>query len=200
MQTRPEEPNSAKCWRLQKEVAEMKANYTDAAGIIRVYTPDIQPLASKEWKRAYLGIAPTLETIEAGFGKDTAVVLLCVQLEDLNLFAGVKNKLSISKQKELAMIIMTEYGYLKISELLLFFFRLKCGRYGRFYGSVDALFISAALLQFIAERRKDLARIQEEYRRQTEVAQAPSSTAMTYAEYLEYKNGKLQKSNENDTL
>lgn len=48
---------------------------------------------------------------------------------------------------------------LKVSELLLFFHWLKCGRYGRFYGMVDALFITSALLAFMDERKADINRL-----------------------------------------
>ncbi|MDR1623954.1 MAG: hypothetical protein LBS04_03170 [Tannerellaceae bacterium] len=50
----------------------------------------------------------------------------------------------MDRQRELAGLIRTEYPFLKASEVLLFFHRLKCGRYGRFYGVVDALFITSA--------------------------------------------------------
>ena len=109
----------------------------------------------------------------------------------MNLFAWVKEKMPFSCQKELSALILTEYPFLKASEMLLFFHRLKCGRYGRFYGSVDALTITTSLLQFMDERRKESAR----YRQPDTVAPAtttPSSSGITYEEYLRVKEQKQQ--------
>lgn len=75
--------------------------------------------------------------------------------------------------------------------MLLFFHRLKCGRYGRFYGSVDALTITTSLLQFMDERRKESVR----YRQPDTAAPAtttPSSSGITYEEYLRLKEQKQQ--------
>jgi len=164
----------------------MRERYGDAARFLATFTPELQSYAAREWERAYTGVAPTLETVVAGYGEPTALAWLCTQLESVNLFAGVKEKLSVARQKELAGLILVEYRHLKVSEALLFLHRLKCGRYGRFYGSVDALFITSALLQFMTERRSDLSRIAE--RREKEQQTAPaSSTGITYAEYLRRK-------------
>ncbi len=164
----------------------MKDLYGDARRFLGVFTPDLQTFAARQWVRAYKGTAPTLEAVAAGYGEDTAVVWICIQLENVNLFAGVKEKMPVSRQKELSRLMLTEYPYLKVSELLLFFHRLKCGRYGRFYGSVDALFISSALLQFLAERRKELSRIEEEQQRQSKAVPAVHE-GITYEEYLRRK-------------
>ena len=75
--------------------------------------------------------------------------------------------------------------------MLLFFHRLKCGRYGRFYGSVDALTITTSILQFMDERRKESVR----YRQPDTAAPAittPSSSGITYEEYLRLKEQKQQ--------
>ena len=70
---------------------------------------------------------------------------ILAQLENLNQYAGTKNKMEPGQMKMLAEIIMTEYFYLKASELLLFFYQFKAGKYGELYGSVDPLRISSAL-------------------------------------------------------
>lgn len=51
-----------------------------------------------------------------------------------------------------ARTISSMYYYLKVSELMLFFFRFKAGKYGRFYGSVDPMAITSALIDFLDER------------------------------------------------
>lgn len=168
----------------------MRKRYGEAENFLTVFTPELQIVAAREWERAYLGTAPQLSVVSRGYGKDTAIVWLCLQLENINLFAGVKEKMTVGRQKELAGLLLAEYGHLKVSELLLFFHRLKCGRYGRFYGSVDALFISSSLLQFVDERRQELARIREQQtKEQTQPTVSP--TAITYAEYLALKEKEM---------
>lgn len=76
---------------------------------------------------------------------------LIAQLYDLCEYTGAK-KMDVHQATMLAEVIAQEYGYLKVSELLLFFFRFKTGSYGRFYGAVDPLVITSALKEFMKER------------------------------------------------
>jgi hypothetical protein len=167
----------------------MKARYGRAGDFLAVFTPQCQAFAAEHAERAYTGVAPSLLAIGLGYGVQVLEVFLCVQLEDLNLFTGVKTKLPMDRQRELAGLIRAEYPQLKASEMLLFFQRLKCGRYGRFYGMVDALFITSALAQFMHERRADLIRIDEE-RKEREKNALPPSNGITYQEYLRRKKSK----------
>lgn len=169
----------------------MRKRYGDAQSFLSIFTPDLQIAAARHPERTYTGTAPTLATIAVGYGEPVAIVWICIQLENVNLFAGVKEKMPVSRQKELSALILTEYPFLKASEMLLFFHQLKCGRYGRFYGSVDALTITTSLLQFMDERRKESVR----YRQPDTAAPAtttPSSSGITYEEYLRLKEQKQQ--------
>jgi hypothetical protein len=178
--------NSTECARLQQQINEMKARYGQAGDFLAVFTPQCQAYAAQHAERAYAGVAPSLLAVGAGYGVQVLEVFLCMQLEDLNMFASVKTKLPMERQRELAGLIRAEYPMLKASEVLLFFQRLKCGRYGRFYGAVDALFITSALTQFMQERRVDLIRI-DEARKEKEKTEQPASNAITYEEYLRRK-------------
>jgi hypothetical protein len=159
----------------------MKTRYGEAGDFLAAFTPKWQAYAAQHTERAYAGAAPSLLAIETGYSVQALEVFLCVQLEDLNLFVGVKTKLPMERQRELAGLIRTEYPMLKASEILLFFHRLKSARYGRFYGVVDALFITSAFTQFMQERRLD------EERKEREKALQPESEGITYTEYLRRK-------------
>lgn len=189
---------SSSAWPKQpQKVADMKQRYGDARQFLEIFTPTLQTYAAKEWVRAYTGVAPSLETVAQGYGTDTAIVWLCMELEDVNLFVSVKEKLSVGRQKELSKLILAEYPFLKVSEILLFFHRLKCGRYGRFYGSVDALFITSALALFVQERKQDLIRIHEAIKKRQE-ASRPVSRGITYEEYVRLKQLKQQQQDEEE--
>ena len=178
---------------LPQQVAEMKERYGSASRFLDIFTPELELQAARHTERAYLGTAPKLLAVVSGYGEDTAVVLLCLLLEDVNNFVGVRDKMPVKRQKELAGIFIAEYPGLKVTEFLLFFHRLKCGRYGRFYGMVDALFITSALLQFMEERHREVSYFKSLRVRQQAPVSHPSSTAMTYDEYLLLK--KQKKSN-----
>ena len=185
------EPSYSKWQPTPQALADMRKRYGDAQGFLSIFTPDLQIAAARHPERTYTGTAPTLATIAVGYGEPVAIVWICIQLENVNLFAGVKEKMPVSRQKELSVLILTENPFLKASEMLLFFHRLKCGRYGRFYGSVDALTITTSLLQFMDERRKESVR----YRQPDTAAPAittPSSSGITYEEYLRLKEQKQQ--------
>lgn len=177
----------------------MQRLYGTAEQFLATFNPALQLTAARHVERAYGGTAPQLATVSAGYGEPVAVVWLCIQIENVNLFAGVKEKMPVERQKELAGLILTEYAYLKTTEFLLFFHRLKCGRYGRFYGTVDALFIASALLSFLDERRKELARYRENDEQRAKpnetgsTSSRPVSTgSITYEEYLLLKRRKQQ--------
>ena len=64
----------------------------------------------------------------------------------------------------LASNISQTYGYLKITELMVFFFQLAGGKYGKFYGAVDPMQIMADLNEFLKYRSVMLDKIESERR------------------------------------
>ena len=140
----------------------MRGRYGSAEQFLKLFTPDLQIATARNEARAYLGSAPSLAVLAEGYGWQTVIVWLCIMIENLNNFTGVREKMPVARQRDLATLILAEYPSLKASEILLFFHRLKCGR---FYGMVDALFITSSLLQFSEQRRTDIIRYKEEQSR-----------------------------------
>lgn len=99
---------------------------------------------------------PTLNLLKEVYGNTAPVVWIVPQLFNISEFCGCKEKLSDMQLKELALLISQKYWFLKVSELMLFFFKFKSGEYGRFYGSVDPMVISEALLKFTSYRQSFL--------------------------------------------
>ena len=128
----PDGKNSSAWLKKQQEVADMTARYGNAEKLLNTFKPDMQVMAARYTERAYFGTAPMLETVCLGYGELVVMVFICALLEDINLFVGVKEKMPVNRQRELSRLVLAEYPYLKVTELLLFFHRLKCGRYGRF--------------------------------------------------------------------
>ncbi len=152
----------------------------EASFLVKV-NPDAQIAFAAKPKAAILGDYPTLRDIDSGYGKDFSVEWLLPQIADLALFTGAKN-LTAQQQLGLARVISTEYKYLKITEMLLFFYKFKTGKYGRFYGTVDPMVITSALQQFIKDRNTMIDYYDLEKKR--EDAEKEKVGVMTYAEYL----------------
>ena len=49
-------------------------------------------------------------------------------------------------------LVLGEYGMLNVAEFMLFCRRMKLGRYGTFYGSVDPMAIMRSIRMFLRER------------------------------------------------
>ena len=108
---------------------------------LQAFNPSLQIGAARNPDRAYFGKAPTLGLLKKTYGDNAATMWLLPQLYDLCEYTGAK-KMDVQQATMLAEVIAQQYGCLKVSELLLFFFRFKTGVYGRFYGTVDPLVIT----------------------------------------------------------
>jgi ABC-type phosphate/phosphonate transport system ATPase subunit len=98
--------------------------------------------------------------------------------------------LSDNQLAELSAIILTNYYWLNLAEVMQFIAKFKLGIFGQFYGTVDPLKITSALQLFIRHREESIdyhernqKRIQDEQRwRQRK------DGAVTYEEYLKIKS------------
>ena len=125
---------------------------------------------------------PSLSNVTNAYGANVTEAWIAIQINDLSEFAGCKDKLEPLHISQVARIIMMKYGYFKLTELMYFFFEFKAGTFGRFYGSVDALVITEALVKFRQMRVSILDRIEKENK------VAKESNAIPYEEYLSLKN------------
>lgn len=134
----------------------MEGNSTQAEVLFKRFmednAPDKQLEVCGDLHTSFFGEAPTMVKVDALYGKGSAVIWLIPQLFDLSEYCGCKDKLKGFSLEQCARVIRQEYGYLTIAELMLFFFRFKTGRYGKFYGSVDPLVILTAIRDFLGER------------------------------------------------
>lgn len=142
--------------------------------------PDMQIACARDEDRSYFGTSPILVVLNVAYGETAAEQWLVPQLMDLCAYCGVREKLNERQMRQLAGVIVSEYGYLKTTELMLFFHRFKAGQYGLFYGSIDPLVIMQALEKFCKERRiaverheREQERLQEEKERATRATFSP---------------------------
>lgn len=167
----------------EKQVAII-SKFGDRDSFLARVNPKTQASFALKKEKAIMGDYPTLTDICLTYGKTFAEQWLYPQITDLSIFTGAKN-LDSGQVENLAAIIAAEYRHLKVTELLLFFYLFKTGRYGRFYGSVDPMVITCALRDFVKERNIFIDQYEREQNNQKR--ELDKKNAMTREQWLEYK-------------
>ena len=139
--------------------------YGDGLCFTKTFNPSLQKVCAQNKERSFMGEAPSIATLLQAYPEKQVFAWIMAQLENLNDFTGVNGKIDTNQMIELAGIIETEYYFLKASELLLFFHMLKGGAFGVFYGNVDPMMISRALIDFKVYRRQQLEAYDREIQR-----------------------------------
>lgn len=170
---------------LRQRSRDIIAAYGQREQFLASFNPDVQRAVASDAALCYFGDIPTLSQINEAYGRHTASMWLVPQLYDLSEYCGCRDKLQGNPLEQCADIIASEYHYLKVTELMLFFHRFKAGRYGRFYGAVDPLVITTALRTFLAERAEAYTR--RESLKQQQRYDAYRREAISYDEHLKNK-------------
>ena len=139
--------------------------------------------------KAITGDYPILRDIDNAYGDGFSVEWLLPHLAVLSASMGVKN-IDKDAGKMLAQLISTEYSFLKITELLLFFYWFMTGRYGRFYGSFDPLVVMCALKDFMEERGNEIERHRQ--KEQEEKDRESRKNAISWEEYCRREYGEVK--------
>ncbi len=157
------------------------------------YNPDMQSKLLR-YNATHADLAlnttiPSLGLLASTYGDETPIEWLKIQLGTLNDFTEVSTKLSPEQLNELSSLFLSEYYYVNVAEISLFISRFKMGQYGRFYGVIDPIKITRAMLDYITERRVDIERQKrEQYRLQCEKEiEERGHNRISYAEYLSLK-------------
>ena len=165
------------------------SKYGDRESFLLKYTPDCQ-LTRADAEECHFGDHPTLSQLRAGYGTNTPVMWLLPQLYSLSEYCGCKDKLQGKPLEQCAGIIASDFHWLKVSELILFFHRFKSGCYGRFYGSVDPLVITTALRDFCDERWQAYTKHEQQEREAKEIESA--ANAVTWEEHCMKEYGEVR--------
>lgn len=167
----------------EADIAQIRGRiYAIDAEMYRSYLPEKQ--------RAEQQPAPTLALVSRTYRAETAIAWLIAQLHSLAEYAGVKDKFSQEQLEEQAALILSEYYFLRLSELMDFFRLFKLGKFGKFYGNADPLVVTEALSKFLAYRARIIDRLLE--RQRTEQAQRERSERTSQAVSFEQFRKMLQ--------
>lgn len=178
-----------KGWILTKK-SEILAKYGDAQNFAMVFNPSLQFNLALNIERSLTADVPTVRQLMATYPLGQLKIWLIAQMENVNEYTGVKDKMDITQMDMLAEVFMTKCSYLKASEILIFFYKFKSGDFGKLFGSVDPLTIANALNPFLEWRSNQLDKFAqiEKDRKKKEDAERREKTAMTREEYLALKN------------
>lgn len=103
--------------------------------------------------RAYFGAAPTLEDVRRAFGGDADIAWLCTLLDYFIEYSG-RGRLSNTQIVEIAKRLSMK-PKLRVTEFMLFFWRLGNAEYGIIYRNIDPLFIMDGFKQFLKQRESE---------------------------------------------
>jgi hypothetical protein len=152
------------------------------------FNPKKQNEYIKHFDRCFIGNALRLTDVAGVYEEKTAIFWIKIQLLDLALFTGVK-KPSDEQITMLCETILANYGYLKVTELMVFFSKFKAGQFERFFGNFDAMVITTSLATFI-ELRKNW-KFEAYQRQENEKREKRHENTIPMPDYLQQKIKKL---------
>ena len=140
---------------LRQKTMLVLQTYGNREQFMKTFDPQLQLAAGRDPEHAILSEkAPMLLVLKKAYGDNFPVMWLMQQILELVVYSNSKGTLNDYQAEFLANTIVNEYYYLKVSEVLLFFYNFKTGKYGRFYGTIDPMMITQALDVFIGERNR----------------------------------------------
>lgn len=189
MQNAGETKSLATTSRVSSAVADCISRYKNGKEFMVLFNPHKQIAFCKNKERCFTGLAPTLNVIDNAFGERITESWLAIQIRDLSEYAGSREKLSTQQIDQIAQTIHLAFGFLKVTELMYFFFLFKSGKFGHFYGAVDGLVITESLREFMKIRNVELERIEREdrERRKAEQDEREAPFRINYEEWQELK-------------
>jgi hypothetical protein len=148
----------------EKWAVEIRKKFGSPEQIVSRFNVSVQSKCELNLRATYTGIAPTLIRFRLTYGTDVAEAWLMAHI--MSLFAYDKLHLNDEKMigytESIASNILVNYGYLKLTEFMLFCSRFKSGRYGKPYGVLSGREIGNAINLFLRERYVELERIENE--------------------------------------
>ena len=148
----------------EKWANDLIVRFGSAENIVSLFCAKNQYLCEQNLKNTYLGASPTLIRLRLAYGQGVAEAWLMGQIQDLYVFESVnyEDKQTVGQIEQTARAILTNYSYLNMAEVMLFFSRFKGGRYGKPYGNLSGREISAAINLFLKEREIEILALENE--------------------------------------
>ena len=176
-------PEKAECMEMSQH--PIQAGYGNAQSFALRFNPSMQTTCAANIEKVLMGKAPKLRELKEAYSIEHLQVWIMAQIENLNDYVGVKSKMDIYQMRDLAAIILNKCNYLNASEVLIFFYKLKAGEFGSFYGVIDPQKVGEFLNDFFDWRREALYRVKNknEQAERQEKLRVSQQNAITRKEY-----------------
>lgn len=172
--------------------SEIASRYGSATDFLRTFAIQNQMKYTEDSVRCVMGNAPTMSQVEDAYGRKVVREWITYQLANLSEYFGGNGKITIGQMDDLSALMTQECRAQRITSVMLFFRRVKAGRYGKFYGAFDPMQFMEMWRAFLLdvvdiiegeERRREAARIEDMKRRAV-----PMEVIRERMERGEYKN------------
>ena len=138
---------------LTEKAQALMTRYGSLMRFKETFCPQAMTAVARNPGRAYCGTAPTLEEVRLAFGCDADVTWLCTLLDYFIEYCG-KGCMSGTQIMGVAQRLSMK-SHLKVTEFMLFFWRLGNAEYGRIYGTIDPLYIMDGFNKFLKQREAE---------------------------------------------
>lgn len=169
---------------LRQSSGALTSKYGTARQFLLTYHLDNVARYTADVRRCIMGNAPTFAAINTAYGVATSEEWLVYAWTTISEYAGNTGKITPYQLKAMATATVADFGYLKISEFMLFLRWFMSGRYESIKGAaVDPLQLMVALRSFIKERNILRGRYEQEEREERVKEENRKNPPMTYAEW-----------------
>ena len=133
------------------------SNYQTAGSLLKDFPVESIPNYAVNEEDCVMGDAPTIRAIQKKFGDDCMVKWMGDMLDFFMKASNIREASSVQLGMTIQ-IILSKYGSLKITEMMLFGFKFLSGDYEKFYGSFDTQAITRSLAEFVKYRNNIIQR------------------------------------------
>ena len=161
--TKQQKPSEALWIQIGKPIVE---RYGELNKFLDVFSPKKLNHFCQYKERCFVGTAPTLGAAKTAYGDGGITSLLVQYLFDLGTYSGTRDLMDSSQYTDCAQMMLENFYYLKITEIMQFFYMYKSGRFngGEFYGNVNPISIMKTLRKEFLPIRNSL--LDKYYKRQ----------------------------------
>lgn len=118
---------------------------------VELYAPKHLFTYTLDEARCHHGNAPTLKEACTNFGRGTVMSVIRAFLDQFIELVGCPQKPNNQQRDTICFHAATRFGGMKITEVMLFFYKLMSGQYGKFYNRIELLDVLVPLAQWNKE-------------------------------------------------
>ena len=131
----------------------LKARFSSLQEFKSYYCPEATAVFGQNPGMAYSSTVPTLEVVRLAFGEDAVIAWLYMLIDS---FVQYCNKGALTgKQMMDTARRMSVKTHLKVTEFMLFFWRLGNGEYGKIFGNISPMDITEPFYKAFLKQRDD---------------------------------------------